>query len=320
MALDQRPTRYVLTDDTFAALVRLFMSPANPKWVQPQERGGYARSTKETWRHELSFMERPDTLGALRRDEIRPSLVQAFFDGIADRPGKQAVALTALRQLEKWAIIRDLLPRQITLGIELEKSDDGHIPWNDEQVAAGERHARPHVARMITLGANTGQRVSDLIRIGWTDIETYKGMNGIRLRQKKTGREVWVPILSPLTAAMATWERQPGPFLRRHDGKPWTSSQATSQAWVREREAHSELKEHCDLPLVVHGLRGHACVRLSRFGLTDHQIGDMIGMSPGMVSRYTRFSNTQDNVVAAVYQLQETGREPSMIIDIQNHR
>src|SRR5262249_21964329 len=203
----QGPKCALATDERFVAVVRLFMSAANPKWALPQPKG-YSESTKATWGRELQFMARPDCLGAIPVSEIRPSLVQAFFDGIADRPGKQDAALAALRQLEKWAIVRELLPRQITLGVEISKSSgDGHIPWTDAQVAIGEQYARPDIARAITLGANTGQRRSDLVRMGPTDIETYNGIDGINVRQKKTGRQAWVPITTSLPDAMKPWER-----------------------------------------------------------------------------------------------------------------
>lgn len=286
--------------ENFGALVRLFMSPANPKWVLPRPQG-YAQNTKINWGRELEWMA--ECMGETPLRAIRPSLVQRFFDAIADRTGKQYVAMVALKQLEEWAVVRDLLPRTITTGVKIGSSDGGHIPWTDAQVATAERHAAPNLGRLVTLGANTGQRISDLIRMGPTDVERYDGVDGIHVTQKKTGRKVWVPILPPLTAAMATWPRRPGPWLRRHDDAPYTRTTQASNAWDREREHNPALAEHRDIPLVIHGLRGHACVRLSRAGLPDHQIGDMIGMSPPMVARYTRHSKQQDNAVAAVISL-----------------
>ena len=37
----------------------------------------------------------------------------------------------------------------------------------------------------MTLAANTGQRGSDLVRMGPTDIETYQGIDGINVTQLK---------------------------------------------------------------------------------------------------------------------------------------
>jgi len=97
-----RPRAAKITDECFAAVIRAFM--ASPRFQ------GYSPATQETWGRELRLAERPDTLGALSVNVIRPALVQAFMDGLADRPGKQAAALAALRQVERWAIVRDLLP------------------------------------------------------------------------------------------------------------------------------------------------------------------------------------------------------------------
>jgi integrase len=296
----ERPRPKFITEDSFAALVRLYFT-ANPKWQT------YSSSTQITWKRELTLAAHPDCLGAISLQEIRPSLVQAFMDGIADRPGKQGAALRALKQLEKWAIVRDYLPRPITTGIEIGHSDGGHIPWTDEQVAAAEQHARPDFARVVTLAANTGQRGSDLIRMCWTDIETYDGREGINVIQKKTGRKIWVPILSTLATAMATWERQPGPFLRRMDGRPWNRVDLSNQ-WERERDRNPALIEHSKTPLVLHGLRAHACVRLRRAGANAQQIADMVGMSVPMVERYCRFSVQRENATAALLHM-ETFRE-----------
>lgn len=304
MAREPQRRNYVLHERSFAALVRMFMSPVNQKWFLPQQRGGYAWNTKISWQRELLWMAQPECLGDVTIEEIRPSLVQMFFDGIADRPGKQYLALRALSALETWAIARDLLGREITRGIKITKTNSGHVPWTDAQVAAGERYAAPHLSMLVTLGAYTGQRISDMIRMGWTDVERYDGRDGIRVIQKKTGRRLWVPILGPLATAMATWPRRPGPWLRNSRGTPWRSPVNTQEAWAKERENNPNLAEHKAIPLVIHGLRGHACVRLSRLGLSDHEIGEMIGMTPNMVSRYTRHSRQQDNAMAAVIRLE----------------
>lgn len=301
------PTLAPLTEDTFAAVVRMFMSPANQKWHLPRGGGGYADETKASWRRALEFAARPDTLGALSRHEIRPALVQIFFDQFADRPGKQEVTLCALRQLEKWAVKRDYLPRSITLGLEISPADDdsGHTPWTDEQVAYGEANARSDLARAITLGANTGQRGSDLVRMGPTDVEVYKGFQGINVRQQKTGRVIWIPVIAALAKAMAGWERRPGPFLRRRDGLPMSRKWLTNR-WLEERERAPELLPLRDAGLVIHGLRGHACVRLYRAGCNTKQIAEMVGMSEPMVAVYTRNSIQRDNAISAIIHLEGT--------------
>jgi hypothetical protein len=322
----QRPKAGRVTEDCFAALVRLFMSPANPKWSR-----GYSLSTKESWGRELVRAMRPDCLGAISLQEMHPSLVQAYMDGMDGLPGKQRSAMGALKQLEKWAVVRDLLPRSITTGVEIGHSDGGHVPWTDDQVALGERFAPPDLARAITLAANTGQRGSDLVRISPTDIEIYKGVQGVNVTQQKTKKRIWVPITAELAARMATWERRPGPFLVKQDGRPW-SRKSLSNAWTYARDNIAELAPLRidnlvldpawaplkDKGLVIHGLRGTACVRLRRAGATESQIADMVGMSIEMVAKYCRFSVQRENALAAVLHL-ETFAERNFGVSNKNH-
>lgn len=290
-----------ITDQCFAAVTRAFTS--SPRFQ------GYSPSTKETWSRELRLVE--EILGPLSVFEIRPALVQRFMDGMSDRPGKQAASLAALRQVEKYAIVRDLLPYPITTGVEFEHSTDGHKPWTDEQVTVAEQHARPDLARVVTLAANTGQRGSDLVRMRWTDIETYNGRDGINVTQQKTGKNIWVPITQELAAAMERWERRPGFILLRPTGIPWTRKRL-SLAWVTEREGNTALAALAGL--VLHGLRATACVRLLRAGANTRQIADMVGMSEPIVGRYCRFSVQKENASAAVLHLDRTFRERQPLV------
>ena len=165
-----------------------------------------------------------------------------------------------------------------------------------------EERARPELAMAITLGANTGQRGSDLVKMRWTDIEEFRGRPGINVVQMKTGRELWVPMTQALQAAMATWERRPGFILVRATGGPWTRADL-SKAWERERENSAPLAPLREAGLVMHGLRATACVRLSRSGASTRQIADMVGMSEDIVGRYCRLSSQRENASAAIVHL-----------------
>jgi integrase len=278
------------------------MSPDNPRWSK------YADATRDLWGRELRLAERPDTLGAYSIYEIRSSLVQAFLDGLADWPAKQEAALSAIRALEKWALVRDMLPYPITIGCEAEGSDGGHIPWNDEQVLLAETSARVELGRAVTLAANTGQRGSDLVKMRWTDLEDYNGRTGINVTQQKTKKQIWIPLTQPLLEAMTTWERRPGFVLLQPSGQLWTRKHLTS-TWAYERDTKPTLTPLSEAGLVLHGLRGTACVRLLRAGANTRQIADMVGMSEAMVGRYCRFSVQRENASAAVLHLDRTARE-----------
>jgi hypothetical protein len=291
-----------ISKGSFAAVIRAFTAPNNAKWA------ALGDATRENYARVFKLAERPDVLGAIPVEEMRPALVQGFLDGYADRPAMQKVAQTALKSLEKWALVRDMLHCQITLGTEAPGSDGGNEPWADEHVALAEQHARPDLARIITLAANTGQRGSDLVKMRWTDIEEYEGRSGINVIQRKTGLKIWIPMTQELAVTLRTWERRPGFIILKPDGTPYSREQL-SDHWLRERGRNAALAPLDTLGLSMHGLRATACVRLLRAGAHPRQIADMVGMSEQTVAHYCRFSEQRKNALAAVHYLDRTSRE-----------
>jgi integrase len=299
--------RRTIKGGTFASVIRAYM--VSPKF------DSLSKSTRTSYAYLLGLAEHPNTLGALPVEKVRPALVQAFLDGFADRPASQRYARTALKAVEKWAIVRDLLPYPITTGTEVLGSDGGYDPWTAEQVKLAELHARPHIARIITLGSNLGQRGSDLVKMRWSDLEEYDGHLGINVIQKKTDLKIWIPFTQDLTAAIASWERRPTFIALKQDGMPWTRQQL-SDAWLNERNANPALAPLKGLQL--HGLRATAVVRLRRAGASVLQISDMVGMSPQMVNRYCRFAKQRDNAIAALHYLGRTNVDRSKSLSTDN--
>jgi integrase len=293
----RRNKRASIKGGSFAAVIRAYMN--SPKF------DSLSQSTRSSYARLLGIAEQPETLGALPVEIIRPALVQAFLDGFADRPATQRYAHTALKAVERWSIVRDLLPYPITTGVEVLGNEGGYEPWTAEQVKLAEQHARPHIARIITLGSNTGQRGSDLIKMRWSDIEEYDGHLGINVIQKKTGVAIWIPFTQELIQATTGWERRPTFIALKQDGLPWSRPQL-SDAWLNERNDNPNLAPLKSAGLVLHGLRATAVVRLRRAGAGVLQISDMMGMSPQMVNRYCRFSVQRDNAIAAVHYLDRT--------------
>ena len=73
----------------------------------------------------------------------------------------------------------------------------------DAVVAMAARHGRngPELAMLIRIGAWTGLRLGDAVRLRWDAV----GAQAITLRTRKTGSEVVIPILTPLRAALDAW-------------------------------------------------------------------------------------------------------------------
>lgn len=289
----ERPRLRHIPEGSFAAVIRAYQRSEKFAKLRPGTQTHYLRV--------LAMAERETGLGGLSVHVIRPSLVQAFLDGLADRPGAQKTAQSVLKSVETWAMVRDLLPYPITTGTEAPGTDGGHEPWTDEQVALAERHARPDLARVVTLMVHTGQRGSDVVRMRWSDVEEDNGVTGINVITVKTGRRLWIPLPEELRLALATWDRRPPFFLVLDpNGHPFTRP-LLSWHWWNERNTNPQLGPLAGLAL--HGLRATAVVRLRKRGATELQIESMVGMSAPMVKRYCRLADQRTMALAAVVHL-----------------
>lgn len=265
----------------FSHVVKVFL--ASPYFKKLGE------STKDHWKRELVLAE--VTLGNIDVHDIKPSIIQAHLDGLAEYPGKQYTARTAIKALESWAVVRDFLPHAITLGTKIVGSDGGHEPWTDKEVTDAIEHARPDLAKVILLAASTGQRGSDIVKMRWSDIEEKNGRLGVNVIQKKTGVRLLVPFTHEFSAKVQEWERVPPFFLVLAPDNRQFSRSRLSHDWTYEREGNPALTSHRQRGLVLHGLRATACVRLNSQGATTLEISSMTGMSEPMVARYCRLAN-----------------------------
>ena len=157
---------------------------------------GFSPSTQRWVLRVLGYAAK--VLGHIPTAEIDPAYVQAFLDGLSDRKGIQEQARKALHMLEAWAIVRRRLARSITLGTEVIGSRGAREPWSEQEIALAVAHCTPAIAKAIQLGASTGQRLGDLVRMRWDHLQVERGRLGIRVVQEKTGVAIWAPILAEI--------------------------------------------------------------------------------------------------------------------------
>lgn len=257
--------------NTFQAAADAYMSA--PRFQQ------LGKGTKEIYVRELRYA--CNMWGKLPIAGLQPKHVYQVMERLIETPGKANNFLGTLRAFSKWARLNDWTTASFVEGVEAAPKDGGHEPWTDAQIAAAKAHLTGAVRRGFFLELYTGQRGSDVVRIGPTFIDD----DGFTLGQTKTGVRVWCPIVPELAEEMATWERRPGPYLLQESGRPYTR-QRLSIHFRLQTENIPELAE-----ATMHGLRATAVVRLRREGLTTTQIQDIVGMSLPMIERYCRFAD-----------------------------
>jgi len=236
--------------------------------ISPRTRRDYIKQIK---RIEHDFDDFP--IKALGDPRARAVFLD-WRDQLAKTSLRQAdYAYGTLARILSWAHNRGLITKNpCAKGGKLYHGTRVNKIWNDEDVTQFLQTAPPYLRLAMRLAINTGQRQGDLLRLPWS---AYDGTN-IKLRQRKTGQYVTMPVADALKAALDAAPRQCPIILTNSDDKPWSESgfqgawgKATMRAGIRG--------------LTFHDLRGTAVVTLARAGCNEVEIYSITGHKPGDV-------------------------------------
>lgn len=290
----------------------------SPEW------NAYEPATKRDYGFYLDKIEA--AWGPLPAAGVEPVAVLALRDGLAHSPGSANHLIVVGKTLWKWGIPRQyakLNPfREIAT---LDQGDEGHWPWPEAALRFVVDHAWPDLARFVFLACQTGQRESDIVRIG----PDAKEGHGLWVRPKKTKkrrRALWVPLLRHASEEIDRWAKEPLVFdLERRKapvqiapgeayvlspaGNPYSTAGLRSRwnRWLmtdkgkqliaiwtdwerglRDRDGE-EIAPGTIFKPTLHGLRSTAVVTRRLAGYSVQQVSNDIGMSIPMVTRYSRF-------------------------------
>jgi integrase len=226
---------------------------------------------KQIKRIERAFGDFP--IKALADPRAR-SIFLDWRDQLAKTSLRQAdYAYGTLARILSWAHNRGLIAvNPCAKGGKLYHGSRVDKVWTDEQVAQFLQAAPPYLRLAMLLAINTGQRQGDLLRLPWS---AYDGKY-IKLRQRKTGAYVPIPVADALKAALDAAPRQSPIMLTNSEGKPWSESgfqsawgKATIRAGIRG--------------LTFHDLRGTAVLTLARAECNEVEIYSITGHKPSDV-------------------------------------
>lgn len=257
-----------------------------------------AEATKRDYARYLAILSK--AWGPLLVSGLRPRHVITLRDAWATTPVAANHLLAITKTIINWGIPREFCDTNPCLAIPRLRTDDegGARPWPVWAYDLVEAHAREDIRRAVMLARYTGQRQADVIRMSKADLED----GGIKVKQQKTGKALWVPLHQALKDDMKRWEV----------GPPWTFVQTPKgQAYdpVRFRSAWTRLMETPAGRIrregfTFHGLRASSVEKLREAGCGDREIESITGMSPAMVTRYSRFSDQRQLAKAAVLRLE----------------
>lgn len=232
-----------------------------------------------------------------RKDVIR------LRDANADKAYFANYSLRVLRVLMEHCVDLGWRESNPARGVPELKSQKrpGREPWPRELLEAyREACALDTRERLVMeLCVGTGQRIGDVLEMRWSHIQD----GGFVVRQSKTGKELWVPILPELQAALDAASRHSVFILTNERGTNRWSYRGASAAvrGVRERIGA--------LDYDIHSWRYNAACELVEAGCGDDLVAAVTGQSPAMVLHYTKKVRQKVRAIEAQKMRTETTRQ-----------
>jgi integrase len=207
--------------------------------------------------------------------------VREIIGDMAVTPQAANNLLKVLRVLLKYAVEIKMIASNPAIGVKrYETRGEGYHTWSEDEVAQFESvypvGTRERLA--FALAIYTGQRVSDVVRMGWQHVKD----NRIAVRQQKTDEPLMLPMHPKLIEALAAVPRSNLTFLMTEHGAPFTAASLSN--WFGKRCRAAGLVD-----CTAHGLRKTTATRLANAGFTPDQIKAITGhKSLAEVERYIR--------------------------------
>lgn len=247
---------------TAAALVDLYMAS--------QHFEKKAESTRKIYsiylQHFVATIGKAAPAAAIERKDV-----VLMLDKMAMKPGAANMVLASVRACYSWARKRGHVETDPCRDIDPFELGE-HDPWPQATLDAALVAEDATIRLAVHLLYYTAQRIGDVVRMRWTDIDGDR----ITVRQQKTGKSMQIRMHGDLVAELAKHQRSlatilPGPMI--------------------PQQLRSAIQKFCagrGFDIVPHGLRKNAVNALLEAECSVAETAAISGQSLGMVEFYSK--------------------------------
>lgn len=279
-------SRNVPDNARFRSIVILYKSSPDYKKL--------ADSTKRNWSRWLDRIA--DHFGDTRiaqfdrPQKIRP-IIRQWRAKYADTPRTADYGMQVLSRVLSYAV--DPAAKISTNpcdGIkQLYSNDRAAIIWTDEDIAqlkgarskTGKLTCAEELGFAVDLAAHTGLRVSDLVRLSWSHVQS--DMIAITTGKSNHKREAIIPLYDDLADLLKRIPKRSTCILTSSRGKPWTSDGLASSFHTAKQDSGMG-----DRNLHFHDLRGTAATKFYTAGIPERAIAEIMGWEEDDVAKIIR--------------------------------
>ncbi|MEL6828233.1 MAG: tyrosine-type recombinase/integrase [Pseudomonadota bacterium] len=264
-----KPRRVIARN--FGALIDSYRK--SPRYRNLKPRTGLDYDKHLDWFREIMGEANPARMQ--RKDVIR------LRDANAEKAYFANYSLRVLRVLMEHCVDLGWRETNPARGVpEIKTAKKEREPWPQALLEAfrGSCALGTRERLVMELCVGTGQRIGDVLQMRWSDIQD----GGFAVKQGKTGKELWIPILPELQTALDTASQHSVFILTNEQGTNRWSYRGASAAVRRVRSRIGALDYD------IHSWRYNAACELVEAGCGDDLVAAVTGQSPAMVLHYTK--------------------------------
>lgn len=254
------------------------------------QKGEHYRSRSDATRkvYDLYMTEFVRNLPTAPAGEVERRDVMLIIDAMADRPAAANLMLASIRALYTWGRKRGHVENDPCRDID--QLDIGeHQPWPETLLTDALAAEDARIRLAVHLLYYTAQRIGDVCAMRWRDV----GPGGISITQKKTGKQLLIPIHGDLRALLDATPRRGMTILAYDNGRPITQDRI--RFWLRDW-----LSDRTTERFVPHGLRKNAVNALLECGCSVAETSAISGQSLRIVEHYAKGRDQRKLASAAI--------------------
>ena len=276
-------------EGTFDALIGLYYRSPEYLMMAESSRRAY-KNVLERWLIDEKIGHRP--VSGFKREHVTVMLGKR-----SATPGAANDLLKKIRLLMSFAIRNGMRTDDPTIKMRKYASGTFHT-WTEDEIAKFEARWPVGTTERLAFALllYTGQRRSDVVRMGWPDM---RGQS-ILVTQQKTKTKLEISLHPSLRSILAECKKSHVSVLVNQLGRPFSA--AGFGMWMADKIADAGLPDIC----VTHGLRKAAARRLAEAGCSASEIAAVTGhKSLAEVERYVKEADQRKLSVSGIARLAE---------------
>lgn len=233
-----------------------------------------AKGTQRTYMFYINRMV--NMFGSFPASEIDRTDIRQLLEGLG--PGAQKMQLNVAKIIFLFGIDKDLVTHNPADKMKIDHDAVPHEPWPESVIEAGLKGPQRLAIALLYF---TGQRISDVCRMRWSDIQDGV-ITVIPQKTIKQRKELFIELHPRLAEILAEVPKSLTTIIATSRGKP-----------LKPDALRLRIQQAVGSEYVPHGLRKNAVEALLECGCTLPEVASITGQTMQIIEHYAKGINNR---------------------------